>query len=137
MRNNDAQTVGQGIVPTFQSAMFRVIVWTPRVDYTIAAQYMGAVTLTALIDFDVVTVHKDWRFELNPAYMSEATTADLNANGHYERIFKGTMRFPRKVRFTSDGTSLNPNKDICYYTVYTGLSHLRFSMDSKLWYYDT
>lgn len=136
-------TGGVTAVPAVQSYQIRCVLWTPRVAQATAATYMGNLTLIRHIDFNVVTVHKDFIFKLSPPYMQEATGADIAAGPFaFSKTMKFNVLFPRKVHLAPGENILDIDKDVMYVTYAiedtpgTSLVGIAVNTQTKTWYYD-
>lgn len=104
---------------------FRVLIWTPRVDFTLASAYVSAMGYLSTPDFNVLTVYRDFYINLAHANAQEviASTGVISAyqtNGQsaYQKNMKVTIPFPRNAKFvpsTITGTNdFDVDKDVLY-----------------------
>ena len=78
------------MAPAIQSGLCRLIIWTPRVEVVRVSNYFTTVGLTilTLLDFNVMTVHRDIMFNLSPPYMQELVNADIAAGPYAYKVLK-------------------------------------------------
>lgn len=110
----------------------RIILWSPRVDYSLAYSHMTGIGQLQIPDYNTVTVFKDFNVHLTranqPVLNSSGTLTGLNPNGSSQRkIIKFSIPFPRVVRFPpssiSGSTALDPEKDVIYITMYSNFGN--------------
>ena len=138
-KNNSPTTTGAA--PVVQSGRIRVCVWTPRIDFTRSLAYMNSIDMNTHIDYNAVTLLKDFQTYLSPPYMAEATSNDIAGGPFpYARTIPFTQKFPRKVKFggINDGgiSTLDEEKETCYLTFYSDLN-VAWLHNTKLWYFDS
>lgn len=138
--NNSAN--GSLTAPSEANGIYRVIFWTPRVDFTAATNYMN--TLTTPIDqinFDIVTVHYDRCMSNSNPIMAAVAGSVYGPSGGPslgERVILKTFKFPRKCKFyEASPATLNVDKDILYCTIIGGRLSILIDCVSRTWYYDS
>lgn len=116
-------TFTSGLVAT--DNYVRYVLWTPRVDSTVAINYMSGLGYLTNIDFNVVTVVKDISFRMSrsnqPVFNSTGTTVNgYEPNGeHMTKLLRLTIPFPRTCKFAyiSGGDSFDVDKDVLYCSI--------------------
>lgn len=135
-RNDSATTVGTA--PQVPNSLVRLIVWSPRVDYSTALTYMNALQTGSLLDPLYATYHRDITFSLSPPYMAEATSNDIAGGPSlYSTIKNLSIRFPRKVKFAPSSVNVDEEKYSLYFTVVNGQLNLIGFYNFRTWYFDS
>lgn len=128
------------------SFLVRCTIWSPRVTFTEAQNYMNGISSEENINFDMVTVHKDWMIRLgNNQYQSNFNsggTPTILAGGVADSYFKKiSLKFPRKVKFGVDGDTALDQEKYAAFVTYTSkfniLSAFHGDLDIKTWYFDS
>lgn len=128
-------------------SVVRMMCWTPRVDYVIAARYMAQVGLLDHIDYNAVTIHKDFRFLLGSIISASGNGPYVGPAVPNHREFDMRFMFPRKLHFSPLGVSggdidtIDVDKDIMYCTLVLGGSNtsspsIGYSVVSRVTYID-
>lgn len=139
IRDNSSQTI---TAPTVQSYNVRVVVWTPRTDYNRAATYMNLLSIAGHIDYNFVTVYRDFHVKLSPAYMQGTAAVVGAAPFAFSKVVRMKIKFPRKVHLQDNSDLLDEDKDVMFATFVaedtpgTAIAGIRIFTQSKLWFYD-
>lgn len=122
-------------------APYRVVLWTPRIDYANAQNYMSQIQFDETVNHNVVTVHKDWRFVLKSAY-GYGVSVPSNFSGP-PFVVTGIWRipFPRNAKF-NQSDRVNPgifdiDKDVLYVTFLTQDLGGAFNSRCRLFFTDS
>lgn len=129
------------VAPNFQTYQFRIILWTPRLEFTRVQTYMTALGFLDHIQPNYVTIMYDRYFKLSPAYMAEATTNDIGACPRdYSMTVTVNKLFPRKIVFADGDSSLDLDKDVCFFTIIvenlSNRSAIDYDFRTRMFYYD-
>ncbi|UOK21033.1 capsid protein [Chifec virus UA13_133] len=122
----------------------RIILWSPRVNFTLSNSYMSNLAYKDIIDWNVVTVHKDRHVHVGSRFQVEygstgGTISNVTASGAavpgLQRI-NIAMPFPRRARFApaslSGSTALDADKDVLYATYINNFSTLPITINSNM-----
>nr|WAE42344.1 MAG: capsid protein [Cressdnaviricota sp.] len=139
---NNSPTTLPAAAPQYQSGLTRVIVWSPRIEFARANNYvtLTPITLTTLLDFNVMNVFADFMVTLSPPYMQSTTTNGIGAAPFaYYKLIRKSISFPRKVKFSSyapDITEIDNEKDSLYLTFVNDILDIRMAWQAKTWFVD-
>lgn len=126
-----------------RNSLYRVVLWTPRIDSTQALTYMDSLNSAgAVIDTTVVTIWKDHTF-----FLANPVTLGGLANNLYNPLRQTYMRrmyikFPRNVNMNSlipASTVPTSPEDLMFLTLYNvaGNADTNLSIRWKVSYTDT
>jgi hypothetical protein len=127
----------------------RIILWTPRIDYSNAASYINTLSFRDILDFNVLTIHKDIYLHLGCSYSATYASGSANTTsvptGSPIATLKHltwTIPFPRNAKFppailTSVQNQFDIDKDVMYITHMNNFAFpINFSYTTRLTYVD-
>lgn len=131
--------------------VYRVLIWTPRLDYTQSANYIvNELGILQVPDPNIVTVHKDFYGRVGNLSMKTLTNPNASVTNYAlppgvatKHVHDMRILFPRNARFTSvddDINVINPDKDVLYVSVFNGDdtgNALQFNAHSHTTYTDS
>lgn len=114
---------------------YRMIVWSPRMDFTTAQNAIFALDLQFYPNPHTVQTYFDKTFMLGNPTTNNATPTFNRNTFRFKRIFK----FPRSVNFTEANALVNDPQDIMYVTLFNVVANspaVNWSVRSKCTYID-
>lgn len=126
--------------PIVSTGLYRIIVWTPRVDYAASVTYMAALTSSIdHLDWHMVNVLKDRVYKIGHTYVSDGVASVDPGGTDSSRVFhRMTFKTPRRIRFLPAALAsniLDPNK-LIYMNIVSNNDSIVYTLSAKTTYTD-
>lgn len=138
--DNSNQTT-PAVSPYAHTYMFRVVLWTPRLEQGKVTTYLQTVSFLDHIKPNYCTVVHDKYYKLSPCYVGEASTNDpAGPPRDFQMVLTKNVTFPRKIVFNDTDNLMDIDKDVMYISIWMdsiARSGISFTAVTRMFYYDT